>query len=129
MAYLSDETGERRIYVRPFPDVASGGQRAISDGPGEDPLWGRDGRELFYQTSEDAMVVPVETGDTFQRGAARRLFSLDPYYLGLNSNWDVSPDGERFFMFKRSSETSDETSEIILVQNWFDELKRLVPTE
>ena len=126
MAYLSDETGERRIYVRPFPDVANG-QRAISDGPGEDPLWGRDGRELFYQTSEDAMVVAVETGDTFQRGSPQRLFSLDPYHLGVNSNWDVSPDGDRFLMVKRVKAT-DETP-IIVVLNWFEELTRLVPTQ
>ena len=90
-------------------------------------MWGRDGRELFYQASEDAMVVAVETGDTFRRGAPQRLFSLEPYYLGLNSNWDVSPDGQRFLMIKRV-EATDETSPIIVVLNWVEELRRLVPT-
>ncbi len=73
------------------------------------------------------MVVAVETGDTFQRGSPQRLFSLDPYHLGVNSNWDVSPDGDRFLMVKRV-EATDETP-IIVVQNWFEELTRLVPVD
>ena len=101
VAYRSDESGERRIYVRPFPNASSGGQRLISDGPGSDPLWGPDGRELFYLTPEAAMVVPVETGDTFQRGSPQRLFSMDPYNDGLSRSWDISPDGQRFLMIKR----------------------------
>ena len=126
IAYRSNETGEPRIYVRPFPDVTRG-QRLVSDGPGGDPLWGPDGRELFYHGPEGVMAVPVETGDTFQRGTPTRLFSLDPYYLGANVNWHISSDGERFLMIKLG-EAIDEPSQIILVQNWFDELRRLVPT-
>ncbi len=75
------------------------------------------------------MVVPVETGDTFQRGTPQRLFSMDPYYDGLGLSWDISPDGQRFFMVKQR-ETSDgtpESSDIIVVLNWFEELTRLVP--
>jgi eukaryotic-like serine/threonine-protein kinase len=127
IAYRSDETGEPRIYVRPFPDVGRG-QRFVSDGPGRDPLWRRDGRELFYFSPNGVMAVPVETGDTFKRGTPRRLFSLEPYFQGANINWDVSLDGERFLMVKQGAAT-DAPSQIVVVQNWLDELKRLVPTE
>ena len=48
-----------------------------------------------------AMVVPVDTGDTFQSGPPELMFSMDPYHVGLNINWDISPDGERFLMVKR----------------------------
>ena len=128
VAYMSNEAGARQIWVRPFPDLSSGGQRLVSDGPGEDPLWGPDGRELFYLTSEAAMVVPVETGEAFQRGAPERLFSMDPYHQGNGTNWDVSPHGQRFLMVKRNNAAA-EASEIVVVMNWFEELTRLVPTE
>ena len=71
------------------------------DWSSSDPLWGPDGRELFYLTPEAAMVVPVETGDTFQRGSPQRLFSMDPYNDRPNRSWDISPDGQRFLMIKR----------------------------
>ena len=131
MAYRSAESGEPQIYVRPFPDASSGGQRLISDGRADDPLWGPDGRELFYLTPEAAMVVPVETGDSFQRGTPQRLFSMSAYFEGLGFNWDISPNGRRFLMVKRAEPTSEDSAsdEIIIVQNWFEELKRLVPVD
>ena len=129
IAYRSNESGVDEIYVRPFPDLSSGGQRLISDGPGDDPIWGPDGQELFYLTPDAVMVVPVEAGDTFQRGTPRQLFSMDAYYEGLDINWDISPDGQRFLMVKREAANETASGEINVVQNWFEELKRLVPTE
>ena len=123
MAHVSDVSGERQIYVRPFPLVDSGGQRLLSDGPGEDPMWGPDGRELFYLAPDAAMVVPVETGATFQRGTPEPLFSMDSYVEGGNIDWDMSPDGQRFVIVKRA----EVTSPIIVVQNWLEELKERVP--
>ncbi len=127
LAYRSDESGQTRIYVRPFPDVNST-QRLVSDGPGSDPLWGPDGRELFYFSPDGVMAVAVEAGDTFQRATPRRLFSLDRYFQGANINWDISRDGQRFLMVKRGT-TTDMRQQIIVVQNWLEELKRLVPTD
>ena len=130
IAYSSDESGGRQIYVRPFPDVNSGGQRLVSDGPARKPLWGPDGRELLYLTPDTVMVLAVETGDTFQRGTPQRLFSMDSYYQDANLGWDISPDGQQFLMVKRddAADPASESGDIVLVQNWFEELKRLVPT-
>ena len=129
MAYSSRASGEQRIYVRPFPDASSGGQRLISDGVGSDALWGPDGRELFYLTPEAVMVVPVEAGDTFQRGSPQRLFSMDPYYEGGNLNWDISPDGQRFLMVKNrtAADVGSVDPDIVVVLDWLQELTERVP--
>ena len=125
MAYRSDESGEPQIYVRPYPNPKTGAQRLISDKRGEDPLWGSDGRELFYLTTEAAMAVPVDTGDTFQRGTPQRMFSMDPYYEGRGFSWDIHPDDRRFLLVKREQTDAAGSSQIVLVQNWHEELKRL----
>ena len=129
MAYRSDESGEPQIYVRPYPNPKTGAQRLISDKRGEDPLWGSDGRELFYLTTEAAMAVPVDTGDTFQRGTPQRMFSMDPYYEGRGFSWDIHPDDRRFLLVKREQTDAAGSSQIVLVQNWHEELKRLVPID
>ena len=129
LAYKSDESGQDQIYVRPFPDVSSGGQRLVSEGPGDDALWGPDGRELFYLTPEFAMVVPVDTDGAFRRGTPQPLFSVAPYYEGNMYSWDISSDGQRFLMVKRG-ETIGGTSvsdDIFVVQNWFQEIRERVP--
>ena len=130
MAYRSDASGEQQLYVRPFRDASGGAQRLISNEPGAtDAVWGPDGRELFYLTPDAAMAVEVDTGDTFQRGTPRRLFSMGPYYQGNSVNWDISPDGQRFLMIKQGDVgDQDQPAQLIVVQNWFEELKRLVPT-
>lgn len=131
LAYGSDETGQRRIYVRPFPEGTAGDRRVISEGFGDRPLWGRDGRELFYHSDESVVVVPVETGQTFRPGAPRRLFSIEPYTnMGGFYNWDIAPDGQRFLMVKREAVANSDAPppQIVVVQHWFEELKRLVPT-
>ncbi len=120
MAYQSGNIPLSEVYVRPFPDVTSGQARLI--GPGTEPLWGPNGQELFYRRPGDGvMVVDVETEGTFERGTPRRLFP-DTYF----GNWALAPDG-RFLMIAQSGATTD-SREIILVQNWFEELNRLVPT-
>ena len=131
MAYQSNESGQNEVYVRPFPDV-NGGRWQVSSGGGGWPLWSPDGRELFYAGSEGLMAVPVETEPTFTQGTVDLLFDLGPYSRFLrNRRIDISPEGDRFLMLKAGggSDETAETTSIIVVQNWFEELKRLVPTE
>ena len=132
LAYQSNESGRHEIYVRPFPNVDAG-RRQISTSGGTQPLWARNGRELFYVSMGALMRVPLTIGSTIEAGTPTKLLDApdrlsSPSALGRM--YDVSPDGRRFLMIKESS-TSDEPAglaRIIFVQNWFEELKRRVPT-
>ena len=133
IAYMSDRTGDFEIYVERFPEL--GGEQLISRGGGNSPVWSQDGRELFYRRFPgELMVMPVELGPTVQAGIADTLFDFGPY-VGPSFNprsWDVSPNGERLLMIKRASAATADAEgrlEIILIQNWHEELKRLVPVD
>ncbi len=129
LAYTSDESGQGEIYVRPFPGMD--GKWRVSREGGTEPLWSADGRELFYRDGRAVLAVSVETASAFRSGDPRVLFS-GPYrrwstgYSG--HTYDVTPDGERFVMI-RESETDLTGGEIIVIQNWLEELERLVPTD
>ena len=130
LAYQSDETGRNEIYVRPFPDVGAG-KWAVSVNGGVMPLWSRSGNRIFYVNGANEMVeVRVSTAPSFTVQNRRTLFSIGPEFLISQTadymRYAISPDDERFLML-RLEET--ETRELILVQNWMDELKRRVPTE
>ena len=130
LAYESNESGTFEIYVRPFPAVEEG-KWPISNGGGTQPLWSRDGRELFYYAPGRLMAVDVETtGDEFRAGRAKMLFERRFLQGSLHRQYDVSPDGERFLMIEDVEPGgSGPRLDVILVDNWFEELKRLVPTD
>ncbi len=132
LAYGSNETGSREVYVRPFPDVDSGRWQVSTDG-GIMPVWAHSGRELFFVDGSRALIaVEVETDPTFQVGAKETLFTLPVDYLSIavSALYDIAPDDQRFLMvrgYQADAEGDAAPSEIILVQNFFEELKRLVP--
>ena len=128
LAYQSDESGEDRIYVKPFPDVDRG-RHLISAGGGSEPLWSPDGTELFYRSGDRLMAVPVRTEPAFEAGSPEVLFT-GSYAFQIGRDYDISPDGQRFLMIKLAETTEGrERSHVVLVQNWFEELKRLVPVD
>ena len=128
LAYTGNESGRSEIYVRPFPNVDAG-RDLISPAGGEEPLWSPDGTELFYWDPATAsmMVVPVTLEPTFRAGVATRLFEGNYSFPQAGRHYDVSSDGQRFLMVKPGAE--DNEAQIVLVQNWFEKLKRLVPTD
>ena len=133
LAYESNASGKDEIYVRPFPDVG-GGQVLISTAGGEQALWARNGRELFYRAPDGAVMgVSVDAGAAFTTGTPKQLID-GQYYggdTGPRASWrtyDVSADG-RFLMIKNPEQPQQTLAQrIIVVQNWTEELKRLVPT-
>jgi hypothetical protein len=132
LAYESNSSGRFEVYVRPYPDVG-GGERRISTAGGTRALWASSGEELFYVGADRRMMrVPVvRTGPAWSSRTPMRLFE-QPYYVGTNSgrSYDVSLDGQRFLMIK-GDEASEQTAarpSLVVVQNWLEELKRLVPT-
>jgi eukaryotic-like serine/threonine-protein kinase len=130
LAYESNESGQWEIYVRPFPNV-QGGRWLISTGGGEEPKWSADGRQLYYAGNEYMMVSEVETKANFSHRTPTRLFDLRGYYLPPTPRrYDIGPDG-RFLMIKEAAGNDESRSRqrIIVVENWVEELKRLVPTK
>jgi len=124
LAYVSDETGRDEVYVLSYPET--GAKQQISRDGGREPVWSRDGRELFYRNEDKMMVVDVETGPVFRAGTARALFE-GRYRVaagGLNQNYDVAPDGQRFVMVRAAGESGP--PQIRLVLNFFEELKAKV---
>jgi eukaryotic-like serine/threonine-protein kinase len=132
LAYESDESGQPEIYVRPFPDTNSGRWQVSTSG-GNEPRWAPNGHALFYRAST-LMSVTTESKNTFVAHAPESLFPLTRYrQISRVPNYDVSRDGERFLFVKPIVSPTNEAgltfSRIIVVQNWFEELKRLVPAK
>jgi serine/threonine-protein kinase len=131
LVYESDSSGRFEIYARPFPDTASG-QWQVSTAGGTRPLWAHSGRELFFMGLEGALmrVAVAATQAVWTAGTPAKL--LEPKYFGTGSNpgrtYDISPDGQRFLMIKQGSSDQAPPPQIVIVQNWDQELKRLVPT-
>jgi len=125
MAYMSVESGRPEIYVRPFRE--SGGKTQISNDGGDEPVWSRNGRELFYINGDKTMAVDVETQPMFRAGTPHLLFTgrYQPSPNGV-SGYDVSPDGKRFLKIQPTSPEQAE-SQINIVINWLQELKQRVP--
>ena len=123
LAYSSNESGRREVYVRPFPETGNGRFQVSTTGATM-PVWSRDGREMFYIDRGGNMVaVPLVPGPTFQVGAARVLFSATAYWLNpFARQFDVTPDGQRFLM---SRGESDGQVHLVVVFNFVEELKRL----
>jgi eukaryotic-like serine/threonine-protein kinase len=128
LAYVSDETGGSEIYVQPYP--GPGGKSRISAGGGTEPVWNRNGRELFYRSGDKVIAVEIATQSSFAAGKPRMLF-MGPYLPTNNQgkfpNYDVSPDGQHFLMVKPIEEAQAAPTQINVVLNWTEELKQRVP--
>jgi eukaryotic-like serine/threonine-protein kinase len=129
LAYESNESGQLEVYVRPFPKIDAG-RWQVSTGGGSQPVWAHNGRELFYRSGDAVMSVPVETSATFTFRNPVMLFKGD-YAASLGGrNYDVSSDGKRFLMLKVGASAAAQAppARFTVVENWTEELKRLVPT-
>ena len=132
VVYCSMESGKAEIYVQPWP--GPGPKIQISSEGGIDPMWRRDGKEIFYRNASRMMAVPVSTQASFQAGRPQLLWEGE-YTLGLSSScglqgatftsYDVSPDGQRFLMIKDNDRNMYATK-IVVVVNWAEELKRVM---
>ena len=134
IAYTSDESGRNQVYVRPFDASAATGSSPAGGSPitgkwmvskdgGIFPLWRRDGKELFYLSSDgQAMAVDVSTSGIFQAGVPKALFKV-PRGLAF---WDVTADGKRFLMPAPSitNPATQPQAPFTVVLNWQAELKK-----
>ncbi len=93
-------------------------------------MWARSGKELFYRNGDKMMAVSLRTDPTLEAKTPTVLFEGSYSYgrYDLTPQYDVSPDDQQFVMVKESSDAGERPlTQIIVVQNWFEELKRLVP--
>ena len=125
VAYVSDESGRAEVYVQSFP--ATGGKWQISSGGGDQPLWRRDGKELFYVAAGGKLMAAEvnQSASTFQAGVPKPLFELHVGPIGLTSIRNyllVTADGQRFLV-NNSLEDAD-SFPITVALNWISLLKR-----
>jgi Tol biopolymer transport system component len=118
LAYVSNQSGAYEVYVQPFP--GGPGRWQVSTGGGTEPLWARDGAELYYRSADrDLVAVPIQTGAGFTIGARRVLFPTLRYHSDPNgTSYDITPDGRRFLMIKRPVD-----QELVVVLHWIQELR------
>jgi serine/threonine-protein kinase len=126
LAYSSNESGRYEVCVRPSP--GPGGRWQISKEGGDQPVWSKDGKQLFYRQAAQVWVADIRTERGFSAGKPRLLFEQRGLVGGYPiRGWDLWPDGQAFQMVKAGEGKPQPATEIILVQNWLEELKRLVP--
>jgi serine/threonine-protein kinase len=139
IAYQSNLSGRFQIYVQPFPNV-EGLRKQISPLGGTRPAWSRNGRELFYLDGDDMLTsVSVQaTEKTFSAGNSKKILSTR-YYAGFTTRgndlraYDVSADGQKFLMIKDAAPSGQTSTPpppgMVVVLNWFEELKARVPAK
>jgi serine/threonine-protein kinase len=126
LVYVSNESGRDEVYVQPFP--GAGGKWQVSVSGGTEPVWSRDGKELFYRSGDTMMSVRVTYAKSFSAESPRALFEgrFVPTRRG-EAAYDVSPDGERFAMVQRDLQSAPTHLNVFL--GFSEELKRRVSGE
>jgi Tol biopolymer transport system component len=138
LAYVSDESGQAQVYLSAYPQ---GERLAVSIAGGNSPVWSADGTQLYFSGFDDGArkmlaVTLAPNGASLTVSLPRGLFILEgpnsaagapmSYATGANvgQEFDVLPDG-RFVMIRQRDSLS--ATEFVLVQNWFEEVRRLAP--
>jgi serine/threonine-protein kinase len=129
LAYASNESGTDQVYVRAFPD--RGGKWQISNADGINPVWSRSGRELFFRSLENRIMVAAYAvkGDSFTADQPKLWSEKHLANTGVNQNFDVAPDGKRIavLMPVETPETQQAQHQVIFLENFLDELRRKLP--
>jgi len=127
IAYVSDESGRPEVYVQSYP--ASGQKSQISTSGGREPVWSPNGAELFYRDGKKMMVADIKTTPSFSAAKPRLLFEGNyEGALASRANFDISPDGNRFLMLQ-PADKGQSTTEIRIVRNWLDDVRRRVTSK
>src|SRR5215469_16624759 len=129
VAYRSNESGSPEIYVRPFP-AAGGGKWPISAGGGLYAVWAKNGHELFYETTDNRIMVVDYSADgaSFLPGQSRLWSDKQLFYAGT-SNMDLAPDGKRFVVFSlpEAAPGAKESVHVTVLINFFDWVRKKLP--
>ncbi len=123
LAYVTWEPEGEEVWVRSFP--GEGGRWKISKEGGADPIWSKDGRRLFYRQGDQVWVADIRAEGGFAAGRPHLLFERQGCRRPVAPirSWDLWPDGQGFLMVKLDDRKPQPVAEMILVQNWFEEVK------
>lgn len=125
-AYVSNVTSSNEIWVRPY--TSDGEPVRVSPNGGTEPVWSRNGGELFHLQGNKMMAVSVQTGAEFVFEAPTELFD-ESYRHNTGPSYDVAPDGGFILIQETNSGRQKVTASIIVVLNWFEYLKGRVPLQ
>jgi serine/threonine-protein kinase len=123
LAYVSEEAGQLNVFVRPFP--GPGEKYPVSAAGGSEPVWSRDGRELFYRNGDRMMAVEVQSATTFSASRPRVLFTGNFMSDRNTPAYDVNARGE--FVMLNSNEDERAATQISVLADWFEVLRRQAP--
>jgi serine/threonine-protein kinase len=120
ISYASNESGEPEIYARPF--LRPGTKVKVSAERGTLSKWSQDGKEIFYREDRKIMAASVAVqDDTLRVLSPRLLFELKSNaYVGP---LDVAPDGARFLFIRPAGDAKEQSQQMTVVVNWFEELE------
>jgi eukaryotic-like serine/threonine-protein kinase len=117
VAFVTDESGSDEVVVQPL--TGPGIRAQVSRNGGVEPVWSRDGRQLFYRGSKKFVAANVTTSPTFSVLSREVLF--DDSFVPASAphaNYDVSPDGKHFLVL-----AAVENPQILIVHNWAAEVR------
>ncbi len=129
LAYMSNESGRNEVYLAALSNVER--RWPVSTGGGEFPMWHPSGRELFFVRGDDHRLMSVEVELNVPPIIGTPDVVLEGYDFRPSTfvaNFDIAPDGDRFLVLKSETlEAGTGATELVVVENWFEELKRLAP--
>lgn len=127
LAYTSDEIGTAEVFVR---SLSGGRALRISPEGGTEPLWAKSGKRIYFRKGARVFAVDIlGTDPDFLVSKPRLLFERAGYASTMPvRSYDMTRDEQRFLMIKVEERKPQPVTEMILIQNWFEELKRLCPT-
>jgi len=123
IAITSSKSGRAEVYVEPYPPT--GERWMVSSNGGEEPIWSPQIDEVYYRYGNKWMAVAFKTKPEFSAAPARLLFEGN-FANSPGYSHDIHPDGQRFLLFQRREQRSNR---LLVIDNWFEELKRAVPTD
>jgi serine/threonine-protein kinase len=126
LAYVSDESGQRQVYVRPFPEP--GRRTLISTGGGTEPVWSRRGDELFFRNGRQYFSLPIVAGDSSRPGRPTLMFEGNFVVQGDipgAPSYGVAADSQRFIMVQRLADAPRPTR-LDVALNWVRDLENRV---
>jgi len=125
VAFNSNRSGQTEVWIKPYPD---GGMVQISTDGGVEPMWSNDGKELFYRSGNNLMVVRIQTEPTLR--AERPKLVVEGFIPATvdsrGTTYDLADNAERILLIQPEQQPTSTRLHVVL--NWFEELKRLVPT-